>query len=179
MLGDAFTLEDLTAHPDFPEIEEHGTTFEENATLKAAAASQWLGHGVLVLADDSGLAVDALGGAPGVRSARFAGSKATDADNIALLLNRLQGVPGPERTARFHCVIAIAEAGRVLATFEGRCEGTILEAPRGEGGFGYDPVFQPVGSTLSFAELGPEAKNAISHRAKALQPALAWLKRKV
>lgn len=179
MLGSAFVLEDLTAHPDVPEIEENGATFQENAVLKAVAASRWLGPGVLVLADDSGLAVDALGGEPGVYSARYAGPKAADAENTALLLLRLQNVPAEQRTARFHCVIAIAEAGEVKATFEGRCEGTILTAPRGEGGFGYDPVFQPQGSTLSFAELAPEAKNAISHRARALESALAWLKQKV
>lgn len=179
MLGADFTLEDLTQYPDFPEIEETGSTFEENAILKALAASRWLGAGVKVLADDSGLAVDALGGAPGVYSARYAGAKATDGENTALLLSHLAEYPTPEqRSARFHCVIAIAEGGALCATFHGRCEGTILPTPRGEGGFGYDPVFLPVGLTEAFAELAPEAKNAISHRAKALEQALQWLKKR-
>ena len=174
LLGADFLVEDLTTHPDMPEIEETGATFLENATLKALAASQYFGDALLVLADDSGLEVDALGGAPGVRSARFAGPGATDPDNTTLLLARLGNTP--ERAARFRCAIAIAKDGALAARFEGACEGRILDAPRGCEGFGYDPVFVPQGDTQTFAELPAEAKNRISHRARATAQALAWLR---
>ena len=176
LLGAAFQVEDLTAHPDMPEIEETGTTFLENATLKAQAASRFFGGEVLVMADDSGLEVDALGGAPGVRSARFAGEGATDRKNLELLLTRLSAVvPGMDRTARFRCVIALARNGEYAASFEGVCEGRIIDKPRGREGFGYDPVFVPQGETQTFAELHAEVKNRLSHRGKAIQQALAWL----
>jgi len=174
LLGADFQVEDLTTHPDMPEIEETGVTFLENATLKALAASQYFGGDLLVLADDSGLEVDALGGAPGVRSARFVGPGASDLDNTALLLARLGNAP--ERAARFQCAIAIAKDGALAASFEGACEGRILDAPRGCEGFGYDPVFVPQGATQTFAELPAEVKNRISHRARATQQALAWLR---
>ena len=173
LLGPDFQVEDLTAHPDLPEVDETGVTFLENATLKALAASRHFGGELLVLADDSGLEVDALGGAPGVRSARFAGPGAGDHENTALLLARLGNAP--ERAARFRCAIAIAKGGALAATFEGACEGRILDAPRGCEGFGYDPVFVPEGSAQTFAELPAEAKNRISHRARATRQALAWL----
>lgn len=174
LLGPAFCVEDLTAHPDFPEVEETGETFLDNATLKAVAASRHFGGEALVLADDSGLEVDALKGAPGVRSARFAGEGATDRANLDLLLARLTGVT--LRSARFRCVIAVAQGGELKASFDGACEGTIIDAPRGENGFGYDPVFVPSGETQTFAELPAEVKNRLSHRAKAMQLALAWLR---
>ncbi len=173
LLGADFQVEDLTAHPDLPEIDETGVTFLENAILKALTVSRQFGGDVLVLADDSGLEVDALGGAPGVRSARFAGSGARDSDNTALLLARLGDAP--QRAARFRCAIALAKGGALAATFEGACEGRILDAPRGCAGFGYDPVFVPETHAQTFAELPAEVKNRISHRARATQQALAWL----
>ena len=174
LLGADFQVEDLTMHPDMPEIDETGVTFLENAALKALGASHYFGGDLLVLADDSGLEVDALGGAPGVRSARFAGPKAGDRENTALLLARLG--EATERAARFRCVIAIAKGGALAASFEGACEGRILDAPRGCEGFGYDPVFVPEGHTQTFAELPAEVKNGISHRARAMQDALDWLR---
>ncbi len=144
--------------------EETGSTFEENA---AAKALYYGGHGSgLLFADDSGLEVDALGGAPGVHSARFAGPGATDADNNRLLLERLRGVGC--RAARFVCVVALVEDGRLLGTFRGSVEGRILEAPRGSNGFGYDPLFfyPPFGCTL--AEASREQKLQVSHRGNAL-----------
>jgi XTP/dITP diphosphohydrolase len=174
MLGPCFEVEDLNAHPEMPETEETGSTFLANATLKAVAASRFFGGG-LVLADDSGLEVDALDGAPGVRSARFSGEGATDQSNLELLLARLQGVP--LRTARFRCVIAVAREGERAAYFEGVCEGRIIDAPRGREGFGYDPVFVPEGKTLTFAEIPAAEKNALSHRARAMAQALDWLRK--
>jgi XTP/dITP diphosphohydrolase len=146
------------------EVEETGTTFEENAALKARAWSK--ASGMPSLADDSGLCVDALGGKPGIMSARFAGVGASDEDNIALLLSSLKGVR--ERSARFVCVAALAlPAGRVISG-EGRYEGVIIDTPMGSEGFGYDPVFfdPQMGKTL--AQMSPEEKNARSHRRHAL-----------
>ena len=174
MLGAGFLVEDLSAHRDFPEVEETGATFLDNAILKAVAASIHFGADTLVMADDSGLEVDALGGAPGVRSARFAGPGANDRTNLELLLEKLTGVE--VRSARFRCVIAVARNGQVLASFDGACEGAIIGEPRGSAGFGYDPVFVPVGHTETFAEIGAELKNQMSHRAIALKGALEWLK---
>lgn len=174
LLGSAFCVEDLTSYPELPDVEETGETFLDNAILKVLAASRHFGGELLVLADDSGLEVDALKGAPGVRSARFAGEKATDRANLELLLTRLTGVA--QRSARFRCVIAVAQGGELKASFDGACEGTIIESPRGENGFGYDPVFVPAGETLTFAELPAEVKNRLSHRARATQLALAWLR---
>lgn len=173
LLGPAFQVEDLTAHPELPEVEETGATFAENAALKALSASRHFGG--LVLADDSGLEVDALGGEPGVRSARFAGEKASDRQNLELLLEKLG--ENPQRSARFRCVIAIAREGKLEASFDGHCEGRIIEAPRGCDGFGYDPVFVPQGYEKTFAELPGEVKNALSHRGRAMQAALEWLRR--
>jgi XTP/dITP diphosphohydrolase len=145
--------------------EETGSTFEENARLKAAYYSGFTRE--LVFADDSGIEVDALGGAPGVYSARYAGPNATDAENNALLLRNLEGVT--DRTARFVCVIALAREGRVLETVRGSVEGEILHAARGEGGFGYDPLFFYAPQGCSFAELSAEEKLAVSHRGNALR----------
>lgn len=175
ILGASFHVEDLTSYADFPEVEETGATFLQNAGLKAVSASRYTETPeTFVLADDSGLETDALSGAPGIRSARFAGEKATDLQNLELLLSKLAGVSN--RGARFRCAMAVAKGGKLLAGFEGSCEGRIIEEPRGHNGFGYDPVFVPAGYAQTFAELSPEVKNQISHRAKAFQQALAWLR---
>ena len=153
---------------------ESGDSFQENARLKAAAVARATGQ--LALADDSGLEVDALGGQPGVRSARFGGSGATDADRNGLLLEMLQGIPTERRTARFRCVVAIADPQGPTRVAEGICEGRIALAPRGAHGFGYDPIFEIPSLGKTFAELDPEVKNRISHRAKAMEGARAILR---
>jgi XTP/dITP diphosphohydrolase len=157
------------------EVDESGETFEENARIKALAYAR--ASGLLTLADDSGLEVDALGGAPGVHSARYAGPGAGDADRYRKLLGALAGVPVGQRSARFRCVVALALPGGSVQTAEGTCEGEIGFEPRGEHGFGYDPVFVVKGyGGQTMAELPPEVKNRISHRARALaaaQPILA------
>lgn len=147
------------------EVEEDGETFKDNALKKARA---WMSAtGITVLADDSGLCVDALDGRPGVRSARFAGEDATDADNCALLLKSMVGKQ--DRCARFVCVVALVFPDGREFTAEGECPGEILDAPRGSGGFGYDPLFLDPLSGLSFAELSSVQKNLRSHRLRALQ----------
>jgi XTP/dITP diphosphohydrolase len=151
--------------------EEDGATFEENARLKAIYYSR-LTAGPL-FADDSGLAVDVLNGAPGVHSARYAGETATDEDNNRLLLNRLSGTESP--TGRFVCVIALAEEGNVLRTFRGEVEGKILREARGPGGFGYDPLFFYPPFGCSFGEVDDEKKFAVSHRGNALRLMLQYL----
>src|SRR5580704_14045860 len=163
--------------PEFdslPSFEEDSPTFAENAVGKALHYSR-LGTGN-VLADDSGLVVPALGGAPGVHSARYAGPEATNADRIAKLLGELRGKKGPERSAYFVCAIALAERGRALAIVTARVDGEILEAPRGSGGFGYDPVFYFPALKKTFAELLPEEKNLYSHRGKAFRRLLTSLR---
>lgn len=199
ILGGDFRCLALDAFPGTPEVVEDADTFAGNAAKKATELAQWIaarpawpvwGAGglaeagkVYVLADDSGLEVDALNGAPGVHSARFAAldtghaGNSKDADNNAKLLRLLAEVPPAQRTGRFRCVIALAEL-RVTTEegipkgnvhlFDGACEGRILEAPRGGAGFGYDPLFVPDGRHETFAELGEEAKNRLSHRARAL-----------
>jgi XTP/dITP diphosphohydrolase len=154
-------------------VDETGSTFHENALLKARHAARHTG--LPALADDSGLEVDALGGAPGVRSARFAGEQATDAQNLTLLLQQLRAVPAAGRGARFRCVVAwVSAADDPAPRFaEGCWEGRILEQARGAGGFGYDPVFLPTGSSLTVAELDEAEKNRASHRGQALRALLA------
>jgi XTP/dITP diphosphohydrolase len=168
ILGGDFVVRDLSEELNAPVIEETGSTFAENAILKAVGISKRFPG--LVVADDSGLEVDALDGAPGVFSARYAGPRATDAENIARLLSELRAV-SKERpaAARFRCVLALARDGDVLGTFEGALEGAIVDSPRGTSGFGYDPVFQPSGFTKTFAELSAAEKNQISHRARAIR----------
>ena len=155
--------------------EETGATFLDNALLKARHAAGLSGLGAL--ADDSGIEVDALGGSPGVRSARYAGEGASDADNLALLLRELAGVPELRRSARYRCVLVFlrhpADPDPVVAN--GVWEGRILSAPRGTGGFGYDPLFQPEGLARSVAELPAQQKNRLSHRGQALRALLAAL----
>jgi XTP/dITP diphosphohydrolase len=169
ILEPEFRVRDLWAYPDVSEIRETGTSFEENATLKARAASRKLP--AVVIADDSGLEVDALGGAPGIYSARYAGANATDTDKIDKLLRDLARVCATEdrRRARFRCVVALARNGNLLGTFEGIVEGKIADEVRGDSGFGYDPIFIPEGLNQTFSELPTEVKNATSHRAKAIR----------
>lgn len=147
------------------EVEESGETFADNATNKAKEYARV--SGLLTLADDSGLEVDALGGEPGVHSARYAGPQANDEDRYKLLMERMEGVPWEERGARFRCVIAVAEPEGEVYTAEGTVEGIIALAPRGEYGFGYDPVFYVPEHDGTMAQLPPEVKNRISHRAVA------------
>ena len=175
IFGSASAVRDLTAHPKISEITESGTSFEENAKLKAIAVSRELPG--LIIADDSGLEVNALGGAPGIQSARYAGVNASNTERIAKLLRRLANVDpkGDQRRARFRCVLAIARDGHVLAIFEGVVDGKIAERPRGSHGFGYDPIFIPDGFEETFAELPEEVKNNISHRAKAIRKLQAKL----
>lgn len=166
ILGAGFIVEDLTDRPDLPDVEETGDTFEANARLKALAASPH--YDGWILADDSGLEVDALGGEPGVRSARFAGDNATMEDNRELLKRRIAGLGAEQRRARFRCVLALARGGEVVRTFEGAVEGVIAPDEAGEGGFGYDPLFVPEGGTRTFAEMASAEKHALSHRGRAL-----------
>lgn len=151
------------------DVEETGQTFEDNAILKAETYRDL--SGMLTLADDSGLEVDALGGEPGVRSARYAGPDATDDDRIRLLLKNLESTPEASWTAQFTCVIAIASPDEETLLFPGSCRGKIVREPRGENGFGYDPIFLFPDLGLTMAELTPEQKNAISHRAIAVSKA--------
>ncbi|MBS0658012.1 MAG: RdgB/HAM1 family non-canonical purine NTP pyrophosphatase [Verrucomicrobia bacterium] len=176
LLGPAWRVDDLGAHPDLPEVDETEPTFSGNAALKALSASRRLA-GVWVLADDSGLEVDALDGAPGVISARYSGPGATDASNRAKLLAALREVPADRRAARFRCAMALARDGRVEGEFDGRVEGRILFEERGQGGFGYDRLFAPAGHERTFGELSAEVKNTLSHRARALEQAVAFLGR--
>ncbi len=164
-----------------PVVVETGATFRENARLKAEAIFRW--SGLPTLAEDSGLEVDALGGEPGVRSARFAGERATDEENVTLLLKRLTGVPQGRRTARFRTVTTLwwggSGSGAQSDEAEGTCEGRIAFAPSGTSGFGYDPVFIPEGYEATFAELGPEVKNRLSHRSQALNRLRAAILRRL
>jgi XTP/dITP diphosphohydrolase len=153
----------------WPEPEETGETLEANALLKARAALERTGR--LCLADDTGLEVEALDGAPGVRSSRYAGLDASYAENVAKLLREMDAVPEERRRARFRCVVALVEPGGREAAVEGIVEGMILREPRGEGGFGYDPVFCVREGGRTFAEMGLEEKTAISHRGRALAAA--------
>ena len=189
ILGDSFRYLTLKDFPDAPPVIEDADTFAGNATKKAVELARWLGEmrseecevrNGFVLADDSGLEVDALGGKPGVHSARFASldsgkpGNSTDAENNAKLLRLLHDVPENKRTARFRCVIALTPINIQPSTFnpqhfDGTCEGRIDCSPSGNGGFGYDPLFIPSGYEVSFAELGEDVKNTLSHRAKALE----------
>jgi XTP/dITP diphosphohydrolase len=195
ILGGASQILTLNDFPDPPKVLEDAYTFAGNATKKAVELAHWLAatfpptrHSspLFVLADDSGLEVDALDGAPGVHSARFAApdsaksGNTSDADNNARLLRLLKGVPLEKRRARFHCVIALVAIDSRTAIgnpqlFDGACEGRIGFTPRGKNGFGYDPLFVPVGFEQSFAELGEDVKNRLSHRAQALEKLKAFL----
>ena len=167
-------LRSLSEFPAAAEIDETGASFAENATLKAKAHAEQTK--LWTLADDSGLEVEALGGAPGVLSARYAGKDASDAERVARLLSELSRAGDRRRTARFVCAIAVADAkGSLVNVSLGVCEGRIADAPRGTNGFGYDPVFIPDGYTQTFGELPPEIKQDISHRARAVKAARSFL----
>lgn len=159
-----------------PLVPETAGTFAGNARLKAEALRLLAPPGAWVLADDSGLSCDALGGAPGVDSAIYAGPRATDAENRAKLLSALAGVPVARRTARFTCHLVLIGPSGEDAEFTGHCEGSILEAERGEGGFGYDSLFVPAGHTRTFGELPASTKDALSHRARAFAAMATWLR---
>ena len=172
-------LRSLRDVPAMPPIRERGRTFRANATLKATTVARATGG--LAMADDSGLEVDALGGAPGVRSARFAGRHGHDAANNAKLLRLLAGVPSRRRRARFRCVLVLAGPKQVMAVTEGAISGRIATAPRGRRGFGYDPIFLVPGLGKTTAQLAPALKNRISHRARAarrMQRVLAGIVRR-
>ena len=201
ILGARFWYRGLDSHPEAPTVIEDGQTFEENAILKSKSLARWLAQtgnprsepggmpsvSMGVLADDSGLEVDTLDGAPGVHSARFAvmddpgvSGNASDEANNQKLLRLLHGVPEHDRGARFRCVVALtgfdhARDEWVTVTFEGICEGRINRAATGEHGFGYDPLFIPTGFSASFSELGEEIKNRLSHRSQALIRLRDWL----
>lgn len=166
------SLSDVGLDGDIPET---GTTFEENARIKAVECAAR--SGLLTLADDSGLEVEALGGEPGIRSARYAGEHATDADRVAYLLQKLRGVPPERRGARFVCVIAIATPSGEVAFCTGVCPGSIVTEPRGESGFGYDPAFLLPDLGLTMAQLPPEVKNRLSHRGRAAAAARPVIQR--
>ena len=157
----------LLDFPTLEDVEETGTTFAENAALKAETISRAIGK--MVIADDSGLVVDALGGKPGVFSARYAGETKSDDANIDKVIQELATIPNQERTARFCCALAVATPNRKTQTFFGTCEGVILDERRGTNGFGYDPIFFVREKKKSMAELSSEEKNLISHRASAIK----------
>jgi len=165
-------LKSLLDCPEAMDVNEDGRTLHENALKKAREAFRLTG--LPSLADDTGLEVDALNGAPGVHSSRYAGEKATYRDNVAKLLKTLDGVPDPERAARFRCVAAFVDLGREFWT-DGVCEGRILQTVRGSQGFGYDPVFFVIEKQKTMAEMSPEEKNTISHRARAFGKMADWL----
>ena len=171
ILGAGYVVSDLKAHPELPEVEETGSTFLENATLKAVEISKQVEG--LILSDDSGLEVDALGGEPGVYSSRYAGEAGNDAANNKKLLHELQGKDN--RKARFRCVMVLAQDGEVLTSFDGAVEGRMLSELHGEWGFGYDPLFVPDGYDQTFSQLSEGIKNQLSHRAVAMQKVVAWL----
>lgn len=155
-----------------PEVDENGETFAANAQLKAEALRKLAPADAWVLADDSGLEVDALEGAPGIYSARYAGADASDGANLTKLLKAIQDVPQAERTACFRCVLCLIDPDGFISHYDGSCEGRMDIEPRGSEGFGYDPAFIPEGHTQSFGELGEDVKSQLSHRARAVQ----WLR---
>ena len=166
------SLDDVGVDAD---VLEPGSTFEENATLKALTYSRLAG--MVTLADDSGLEVEALGGEPGVMSSRYAGEGASDQQRIAFLLRKLDNIPEDRRKARFRCVIAVARPGAETGLYAGECHGTIIDAPRGRNGFGYDPIFLLPELGRTMAELSPEEKDRVSHRSMAARKAVEALSR--
>jgi XTP/dITP diphosphohydrolase len=157
----------LRDFPDLPDVPETGLTFAENALLKARAACAYTG--LAAVADDSGLCVDVLGGMPGIFSARWSGKHGDDAANLRLLLAQISDIDDRHRTAHFVCAAALVTPNGSEDVAEGRLDGTLIHEPRGTGGFGYDPIFLPLGETRTTAELTPAAKDAISHRGRALR----------
>lgn len=179
LLGSGWQVEDLSCHPSLGAPEENGSTFEENATIKALAAASVLGPEVLVVADDSGLEVDALDGRPGIYSARYAGPGAGDRGNLDKVLAELAaaGVRGKDRRGRFRCVLVLARGTEKLGAFSGAVEGILANEAKGDGGFGYDPAFIPDGHCETFGQLPAEVKNQLSHRARALRGLQEFLQR--
>lgn len=171
MVGDRFEVLDANDFPESPQVEETGTTFLENARLKAEAVSRVVDG--WVLSDDSGLEVDALGGAPGVWSSSYGGDEGNHALNNERLLREMEGQS--DRRARFRCTMVLARGGLAEADFTGTVEGRIIDAPRGAAGFGYDPLFIPDGFDQTFAELGEDVKNTLSHRSRALAKVIDYL----
>jgi len=172
MLGEGVIVRDATEVCELPEIEETGMTFEENARLKAEGISKHISG--FVLADDSGLEVDALNCEPGIYSARYAGPGCTDLQNTELVLEKMKNIPAEKRSARFRCLLAVARDGKTMATFDGTVEGRLACEIQGAGGFGYDPIFIPEGYEKSFGELSSEIKNSMSHRGRALEQFQEW-----
>lgn len=171
----ALEIKDAKELGGMPAVEENGTTYKENALLKANALHALCLDDSWVLADDSGLEVDALQGAPGIYAARFAGEDVTYEDNNQLMLSKLKGVPHDKRSARMVCAIVLLSPEGKIYDFTGICNGFITEKPKGDLGFGYDPIFQPKGFENTFSEMGPSQKNKISHRAMALAQVKEWI----
>lgn len=165
----------LSEVPDIPEVVEDGTTFEENALKKARTMAQ--STGMVTLADDSGLCVDALNGRPGVHSARYAGEDASDEDKYRRILAEMQDVPDSQRSARFECALALVAPDGEERLFRGVCKGLITRAPRGSSGFGYDPIFYFEDAGCTFAEMDRESKNQVSHRGRALRQFAEFLRK--
>ncbi|WP_033828263.1 XTP/dITP diphosphatase [Bacillus andreraoultii] len=168
-----FKVKTLLDFPNAPEIEETGVTFEENALLKAKGIANLLHK--MVLADDSGLVIDALDGRPGVYSARYAGVDKNDEANIKKVLDEMKGVPTEKRTAHFHCTLALVIPNKKSVIINGKCEGMILTEKRGDKGFGYDPIFYVPSLGKTMAEMTPEEKNQISHRGDAIRKLHKWI----
>jgi XTP/dITP diphosphohydrolase len=166
LLDERWEIVDLTHFPPFDEPEESEDTYAGNALIKARAAAEATGE--LCIADDAGLEIDALDGAPGVHSKRFGGEHLPFPHKIAKVLSLLEGVPAERRSARFRCVVALADGSGYEQTFEATCEGIIASESRGEGGFGYDPIFLYPEAGKTFAEMAPEEKHSVSHRGKVL-----------
>jgi len=175
LAGSGLTLKTLHDYPDLPEIVEDGSSFQENALKKARTVAELTGE--ICLADDSGLEVQALKGAPGIYSSRYAGDGAGDAENNRKLLEALTGVPPAQREAAFRCVLVLCRPDGRHHSFEGRWAGRITEEPAGRDGFGYDPVFYLPERGVTVAQLPPEIKNRISHRAEAFAKFRAWLRK--
>ncbi|MGE9292918.1 MAG: RdgB/HAM1 family non-canonical purine NTP pyrophosphatase [Puniceicoccales bacterium] len=169
-------VESAKALGGMPEVDENGKTFAANARLKAEALASKLPEGTWALADDSGLCVNILSGAPGILSARYAGIGSTDDDNNRRLMDELAMVPATRRAAKFVCCFVLLDRQGREHIFTGVCPGRIIQTRRGLGGFGYDPLFVPEGYEETFAQLGEEVKNSISHRARAVQALIEWLK---
>lgn len=174
ILGERFQFPDLSDYPQFPEPEESADTYAENAAIKARAANEALS--VACISDDAGLEIDALGGAPGVKSKRFGGEDLPFSDKMRLILERMNGMPAAERGARFRCAVAFSEPNSETRVFESTCEGQIAAKPRGSGGFGYDPIFLIPEKGKTFAEMSPEEKDSVSHRGKVLADFAEWLR---
>lgn len=169
--GVKFEVVSLNEFPHLEDVEEDGATFEENALLKARYAANE--SGIAAIADDSGICVDALNGMPGIYSARWAGKHGDDRANLELLLAQIAHVPTERRTAHFRCAVALVYPDGREIVVEGRMEGRVIDAPRGSGGFGYDPIFCAHGSNRTSAELSPEEKDAVSHRGNAMRALIA------